>query len=251
MGNKKTKRKSHKLLKIFLCLLFTVIIALCVLAVWQRENIGAFIRAQNTSQEDIASEIATSKANTQKEIEKYNIPIKRDFTLEEEEEIRKGTLSVDEAVRRIMGKPAQSEEKADLNESSEKITNNGNDAVLQEDTSLTEEEQIIANHLKEMYSLKAYYIGQLGAFEKDLKAQYKSTYGNTKNVSAIASVVQNNMSRIINLESECDTEVNKVLTDMKNELNAIGADTGIVQVVEDSYINEKSLRKSYYLSLYN
>jgi hypothetical protein len=38
---------------------------------------------------------------------------------------------------------------------------------------------------------------------------------------------------------------------MRSELEAIGASTDIVSVAEDSYVNEKALRKSYYLSLYN
>ncbi len=253
MGNKKNNRKSHKLLKIFLCLVLMLVIAVAALAVWQRENIGAFIKAQNTTQEDIAEEISASKANTQKEIEKYNIPIKRDFTLEEEEEIRKGTLSVEDAVRQIMYTDSKGEELTDLNgspASESGSTNTGGNTSSDGDAELTQEQQIVAGYLTEMYLLKAYYIGQLGVLERDLKAQYKAAGGSSKNTAAIAKIVQNNMGRVVNLESECDTKVETVLTNMKNELEAIGADTGIVQIAEDSYINEKSLRKSYYLSLY-
>lgn len=251
MGNKKTGRKSHRLLKIFLCLLLVIVAAAAALAIWQRDNINAVITAQSTSQEDIAQQISTSKANTQKEIEKYNIPIERDFTLEEEMEIQNGTLSVEEAVKRIMktsSAAAEGEESAENSGSSVQDAQSGSDDNGEE---LTDEQQIVAKYLKEMYTLKAYYIGELGVFERDLKSQYKSTYGTGKNAAAIAKVVQNNMGRVISLESECDKKVDAILANMKSELEAIGADTSIVAVVEDSYVNEKSLRKSYYLSLYN
>ncbi len=253
MENKNKNRKSHKLLKIFLFLLLAVVLVIAALAIWQKDNINAFIKAQNTTQEDIAAEISVSKANTQKEIEKFNIPIKRDFSLEEEEEIRKGTLSVEEAVKRIMTTNPQGEETNENQNGTTATDNNKSEAFLhtEDEPELTGEQQIVAKYLTEMYTLKAYYIGQLGSFERELKAEYKKQNGNNKNAASIAKFVQSNMGKAISLETECDNKVEGILTNMQNELEAIGADTSIVQIAEDSYMNEKSLRKSYYLSLYN
>lgn len=246
----KDKKKSHRVLKVLLGLVVVIIIALIALAVWQRDNISAFIKAQNETQESIAEEISASKANTQKEIEKYNIPIKRDFTLEEEEAIRKGTLSVEEAVSRIMGTDSTDEDMAQQSDGTGDASPSDTSGGQTSGQELTEEQQIVTDSLKELYSLKAYYIGQLGVVENDLKAQYKAEVGTTFNATAVAGIVQKNMSRIMNLESECDDKVYSVLDNMRSELEAIGADTSIVDVAEDSYVNEKSLRKSYYLSLY-
>jgi hypothetical protein len=102
-----------------------------------------------------------------------------------------------------------------------------------------------------MYTLKAYYLGELGSFESELKAQYKDKYGNKKSAGAVADVIQSNMTKAAAMESECDSKVEEVLSNMRSELEAIGASTDIVSVAEDSYVNEKALRKSYYLSLYN
>lgn len=246
----KDKKKSHRVLKVLLGLVVVIIIALIAFAVWQRDNISAFIKAQNETQESIAEEISASKANTQKEIEKYNIPIKRDFTLEEEEAIRKGTLSVEEAVSRIMGTDSTDEDMAQQSDGTDDASPSDTSGGQTSGQELTEEQQIVTDSLKELYSLKAYYIGQLGVVENDLKAQYKAEVGTTFNATAVAGIVQKNMSRIMNLESECDDKVYSVLDNMRSELEAIGADTSIVDVAEDSYVNEKSLRKSYYLSLY-
>lgn len=250
----KGKKRSHKGLKILLGFIVLLFVAIIVLAVWQRDNISALMRAQSQTQETIAEEISASKENTQKEIEKYNIPIKRDFTLEEEEAIRQGTLSVEEAVSRILGNDREegTAQQSD-NESGTTSAGNTSDPTSSHSTSvqqLTEEQQIVTDSLTELYSLKAYYIGQLGVVENDLKAQYKAEVGTKFNATAVAKIVQKNMSRIISLESECDDKVYSVLDTMRSELEAIGADTSIVDVAEDSYVNEKSLRKSYYLSMY-
>ncbi len=268
MEEKVKKRKSHKLLKIILCIILLFVAAVSALAIWQRDNINAVIKAQSSTKEQLAEEINASKANTQKEIEKYNIPVKRDFTLEEEEQIRKGTLSVEEAVARIMSENSytggdeagtddnvSNTEQSDTAEVKGNADNKGNTADNSSDTeakkALTKEQEIAAKYITQMYALKAEYIGELGAFEKQLKKEYKQQFGSDRSAASISKFIQNNMGRAITMESQCDEKVDKVLTDMRNELEAIGADTTIVQIAEDSYMNEKSLRKSYYLSLYN
>lgn len=53
------------------------------------------------------------------------------------------------------------------------------------------------------------------------------------------------------LESQADSEVDALLAELKSKLEAIGADTSIISTMRDSYENEKTLKKSYYLSLFN
>lgn len=248
MEKKKGKKKSHWLLKAFLIILLLLAAAICGVSIWQKDNIKAVVKAQNSSNEEIADEMSQLKADTQSAIANYKIPITRDLTLEEEEEIRKGTLSVEEAISRIM--PTESGGEGEIAEGEKTENKNGVQSTSTK-SEYTPEQQIAAKYLKELYTLKAYYISQLGVLESDLKSQYKQINGNKKDAAAIAKVVQNNMGRVISLESECDKKVDTVLNNMRSELEAVGADTSIVQIAEDSYVNEKSLRKSYYLSLYN
>lgn len=262
MGDTTKVKKPHKLLKILLGVVIVFVLLCVALAVWQRENITAVIKASRYSSAEIADEISASKANTQKEIEKYDIPIKRDFTLEEEEALRNGTMSVDEAVSLLLGDDSGAEASAGDGEAQtgtsegqqtaggSKSSNSSTDTQAQ-GKELTQEQQIVTDGLTQMYTLKAYYLGELGSFEKDLKAQYKQKYGTQKSAGAVAEVVQSNMTKVAEMESECDKKVDAVLSDMRERLEAIGASTDIVSVAEDSYINEKALRKSYYLSLYN
>jgi uncharacterized protein YxeA len=247
---KKPKSLLGKIVKVFLCLLLVLVIAIAALCYWQRDNISAFVKSRNSNSEDIAEEMSVSKAKTNEEIEKYNVPIKRDFTVEEEEQIRKGELSVEEAVSRLF--QADGTSQTQTNTATGETASDGSSGSVAEDTTtaLTPEQEIISNYVTQIYSLKAEYIGKLGSLERELKAEYKSANGTSKSAATIASFVQSNMGRAISMESECDAKVDALLTDMRNELSAIGADTSIVDTIEDAYIEEKALRKSYYLSLY-
>lgn len=53
------------------------------------------------------------------------------------------------------------------------------------------------------------------------------------------------------LESEADSKVESLLSELKSKLVSLGADTSIISTMRDSYENEKRLKKSYYLSLFN
>ena len=53
------------------------------------------------------------------------------------------------------------------------------------------------------------------------------------------------------LEGEADAKVEDLLSELKTELEAIGANPSIVDTMRSSYENEKTLKKSYYLSLFN
>ena len=75
-----------------------LIIAAAVISlfIWQKNNISAVISASKYSDEDIEQQITDSKKNVEDQLKDYNVTGLRDFTIEEEEDIRKGKLSVEE-----------------------------------------------------------------------------------------------------------------------------------------------------------
>ena len=67
---------------------------------------------------------------------------------------------------------------------------------------------------------------------------------------ARASTITKFTSVVRNLEKECDSKVESVIRNMTADLNAIGADTSIIQSVRATYANEKQLKLSYYANKY-
>ena len=86
---KKTNKK-HIGLKVFLVILFFLILVCIAVAVTQRDNISAVIDASKYSKVDIQKQMDDTKTEVQKTLEEYNAPAIRDFTPQEEEDIRKG-----------------------------------------------------------------------------------------------------------------------------------------------------------------
>lgn len=213
-----------------------LIIAAAVISlfIWQKNNISAVISASKYSDEDIEQQITDSKKNVEDQLKDYNVTGLRDFTIEEEEDIRKGKLSVEEAVEKI------------LSESNIVQTDKTDDVQGQESQKKTanSSSEIVSDYTVKLYSLKASYLGQIGNLIDEAKADYKGG-------ASASELMSNYLGRAASLEKEADSQVDSILSELKAKLNEIGADTGIVNTMKSSYENEKSLKKSYYLSLFN
>ncbi|MBQ9604559.1 MAG: hypothetical protein IJR45_04000, partial [Firmicutes bacterium] len=237
-------KKKRTVLKVFLGLVLVLGAAVAVVAAWQRENIKAVIDSKSYSQEELADKITESKQKVQQSLEVYDLPVMRDFTFEEEEMIRKGEITVDEAMQNIMVETAEktadnvSENTAGSGESSSSQTQ-----ISEQKTAST----ILSGYVTQLYEMKAYYLSQLGGLETEMRAVYVNS-GRDK--TKIPSIISSYMPRAASMESECDGRVNALISELRSELSSIGADTSIADEIYDAYINEKALKKAYYLSLY-
>ena len=236
------------MLKAFLVLFVLAAVIVGFLAYKQKENIKAVLDSRTYSSEELSNRIAESKQELQEAITVYDLPITRDFTLEEEDKIRKGELSAEEAMKLIT-----SSAEADTSDtSSADSASSSGQSGAQSDTTAAyvppnPADAIVANYLQQVYGLKAYYIGALGQVENEMRGVYVNS-GRDK--SKIPGIIQSYMPRVGALESECDGKIASLLANMRSELSAIGADTSITDKIYDAYINEKALKKAYYLSMY-
>ncbi|MCD8157726.1 MAG: hypothetical protein LUD77_02200, partial [Clostridiales bacterium] len=246
---------------LFAILIFFIIIIIlaAVIFIWQKDNISSAVKGYTSSSEDIAEEIADSKAAVNEILAEYDTPVLRDFTLEEEEMIRKGELTVDEAVALILkesetGGDSQTSEttggSSDSKSSSCLSGDENSDSSSNDDVSSVDNDTLVGNAAVELYSLKAYYIGRLGSLGSELKSEIMALPAEERTTGALTSLASSYMGTASSLESECDAQVSALLSQLKSDLESIGADTSIVSTLQDQYQNEKNLRKSYYVSTY-
>lgn len=104
----------------------------------------------------------------------------------------------------------------------------------------------IGEKISELYSLKAYYLSMLGSMLSQAKAEYASMGGG----SSSDSLAREYLAKAGNLEEECDSRVYAVLAELESELIQNGRDTSVVTSLEEAYLKEKRLKKSYYLTNY-
>lgn len=216
--------------KILLTIIAVLAIVVIAVGVWQRDNIGAVVKTITKSADEIAQEMNDTKKKLEEDLKKQNINVVSDFTAEEEKKILNGELSVEDAVASLNTKY----------ENSQKNTAKTNNPQA---------DKLIGEKTVELYSLKAYYLGQLGQMEKTVKSEYAALPKEKKNLIGKKDMVNRHMSTAVGLMNQCDARVEEILAELKAGLESLNADTSIIKTIRTAYENEKNLKKAYYISL--
>ena len=215
---------------VLLSIIGVLVLALVSIIIWQFDNICAVVKAFTSTSEQIALEMNDTKKKLENDLKNQNFDVVSDFSAEEEKQIIKGELTVEEAV-------------AGLNDRYKNSMNNASN------TNNPLANKLIGEKTVELYSLKAYYLGQLGQMEKTVKSEYAALPVEKKNLLGKKDIVNRHMSTALGLMNQCDAKVEEILAELKAGLENLGADTSIIQTIRKAYEGEKNLKKAYYLSL--
>lgn len=227
-----------KWVRVFLIVAAIVLAVIISIAVWQRNNISAVVKTVTKTEAEIAEELDSGKKQLEADIkEKYNTEVVSDFTAEEERKIIKGEISVDEAVKILESKKQSS---GNNENSNTQKPLNSNEVLVDE---------LIGDKAIELYSLKAYYLGKLGQMEAMVKKDYIALPKEKKNLVGKQEIVSKYIGTATSLLKQCDSQVDKLLKELEQELKKLKADTSIIKTIEASYENEKALKKAYYIKL--
>lgn len=241
-----------KINKILLTILTIIVFAFAAVVVWQYDNISALLNGMNKSTEDLALEIDKKRDDLKTEVEKYtNSPV-IDITAEDEQKLIKGEISLEEISEKY-NLPIEYMKDEEVNKDPEDIPTEIPNEIPNEvpvDNSKQIEKEI-GDSVGRMYALKAKYVNKLGELEREVIDQYAKLPESKQNMDAKKELVMSNLDYIAKLEKTCDTEVGEVISSLEENLKDLGGDLKIIQILKKSYNDEKELKKSYYLSLYN
>lgn len=238
------------------------------LVIWQWQNIKAVSGALRYSKEEIAEQIEEQKMEIETVLKEYGLENIGDFTLDEEEAIRKGTMTFEEAVEaKIKREQEAKKQSSSVEQGANQVQGTTEEGAQDKAQQANQENNQIDNQtshvtaqmtgtakasaeqsINEMYALKAKYLGALGGLESQAISEYKSAKAAGEDVTP-ASIVSKYMGTGLSLQSQCDGEVASVLSSLKSTLVSEGASTAIIPVMKAAYEREKELKKSYYLSL--
>ena len=252
-----------KIIKKVSLILAVVIILISALVWWQFENIKSVYYWFKYDNQNVSEMIE----NKNKEVDKYikdksNLNVRPSTEMEQklhQEEI----ISDDELVDVLTGKTDVKDlfgKEIDLNDSKNFVDESGN-KLTKEDLESSKKETQSAETQKDnsqrasecvarMYVLKSNFETRLTALFEQAKSEYISIPGKGSRELRL-SVLKNYYSKISDLESECDAQVNVVLSELDAILKESGEDRSIVQKIRQSYNDEKSLKKAYYLNMLN
>lgn len=106
----------------------------------------------------------------------------------------------------------------------------------------------LAGMVGEIYGLRSSFVGELNGLLQQAKAEYValSPEERDKQKAALASKY---VGLAGGLESNCDAQMEDILSRMQKHLKDTGGDVSMVKEVRKVYENEKALKKSYYMSM--
>ncbi len=242
----KTMKKTFKILIILLIVITCVAAGLLI---WQSDNISSLISGLSSSSEELAAKMDDQRNKLKTEVEKYVSRPIEDISAEDEKKLIKGEITVEEIADKY-NLPLDYMKDADTS-LSEGTTNNPQDASNEVQPDSKAIDKAISEGVSKMYALKAKYVNKLGEVERTVLKEYKNLPKEKQNKDGKYKILMDNLDSVAKLEKKCDDEVAKVLSDLEEELESLNGDTEIVKILREAYKQEKEIKKSYYLSMYN
>jgi hypothetical protein len=246
-------RKSRRVLRAALYTLGALAIAAIGVAVWQRENIGAYITSRRYTPAQLKEQIEEQEASAEKILSELPEAAVRDLTDEEKEKLRSGEVSEEEAAALLVapadgGGSGKSEEEAAA--AGGETVAEGDEAVAGGDEAAAQARGRVSELIAEIYVLRASMTARLEGIAEAAIAEYESQPAGERTQARKRELAARCLSEAASLESECDARMENIVKELETQLRETGGDAGVAEEIRQAYKAEKSLKKSYILSQY-
>lgn len=252
-----------KLWKKILCVLvLALLLAAAALAVWQRENLNALAQAQKYTQEELEEKLAENgRAIREAMADAPEITV-RDLTDAERQALRDGTLSKETLVEQLLAVDGGAGETEAPPTSGPADAPSPQEPTLpqpssqpqaqqpQSQSSAAEEDyrKRLSALIAEVYVLREEYTISLENMESAAKADYRAIPEDKRTKTALAGLVSTYLSRGSALEKECDGKMDAIVAELETLIKENQGDMTLVDLVVNTYADEKSLKKAWYMS---
>jgi hypothetical protein len=126
-----------------------------------------------------------------------------------------------------------------------------NDGALINSAINKEAEEKLAELVAEAYVLRTYYTNRLERMRVSALAEYSALSKEERTQSKKMDIGMKYAGLAGELEGDCDGKMNSLVARIEKELKLSGSDTSVINEIKFYYAEEKSLKKAYFLSLYN
>lgn len=240
--------------KILLGIAAVLAVAAGVLCVRQWNNITAARYTLTMDQDAVSSRIAENEAVLHEVLTEYDLA---DYTPSEEEiaAVASGEKTTQELAQEMVSAQAassQAGEAAAPAASGTAASSAGSSGPAQsaapsapaQPAAPSYDDQIRAQ-VAMMYVLRSTFVSRLDELVNQAVFDYALAENFTRDGRMAA--VTPYLDAVSTLEEECDAEVATVVTELRRLLKASGQDDSLAKKVEETYEEEKSLKKAYYL----
>lgn len=252
-----------KLWKKILCVLvLALVLAAAALAVWQRENLNALAQAQKYTQEELEEKLAENSRVIREAMAAAPEITARDLTDAERQALRDGTLSKEALVEQLLDTDSGAGKTEAPSTTSSADAPSPQEPVQAQAPSQAQAQQPqsqpsaaaedyrkrLSALIAEVYVLREEYTISLENMESAAKADYRAIPADKRTKTALAGLVSTYLSRGSALEKECDRKMDAIVAEMETLIKENRGDMTLVDLVVNTYADEKSLKKAWYMS---
>lgn len=236
--------KKHKTARSVLLIVLAVLVLVVGLLAWRfRKEIQAFAISRQYSTAELEGQLAENDQTIRDAVEASSDVTVRAPTEEEREALRDGSLSQEELIGRLTGESA-----AGSSDSAPETAAPEEQPAEQAPAEPPEYQKQLSALIAQVYVLREEYLAALDNMETSAKADYRALSDSQRTAGKLASLVSDYIGRATRLEKECDGKMDAIIAQMETLIQANNGDMSLTDTVFNTYVNEKSLKKAWYMS---
>ena len=236
--------KKHKTTRTVLLIVLAVLVLAVGLLAWRfRKEIQAFAISRQYSTAELEGQLADNDQTIRDAVEASSDVTVRAPTEEEREALRDGSLSQEELIGRLTGESA-----AGSSDSAPETAAPEEQPAEQAPAEPPEYQKQLSALIAQVYVLREEYLAALDNMETSAKADYRALSDSQRTAGKLASLVSDYIGRATRLEKECDGKMDAIIAQMETLIQANNGDMSLTDTVFNTYVNEKSLKKAWYMS---
>ena len=233
--------------KTILCTILVLLaVSLAGLFWWQRDNLKAIHAATQHTSAELEEKLEENQQMIQEAVKAAGEVTVGEITEEDRQAFRDGSMTQEQLVERLTngGEGEPREEPA----STSRPENDGKTPPEPPKPAENTYQKELSALIARVYVLREEYTLALDTMYADAKAEYLALPAEKRTKTHLLKMARGYLSRASALEKECDGKMDEIVRAMEKLLRENNGDLGLVDTVVYTYANEKSLKKSWYMS---
>jgi len=248
--------------KLIYGILLAFVVGVGALSIWQWNNISAALSFLRFSKEELEEQLDQKDQAIKDAVNALPDVSIRDITQEEKDALRDGTLTQEELIDSLI-KPQQPKEQTEETEPDDPVVDpepaapkpkpepEPKPSKPEPEPKPPEQsayEKQLAAIIAEVYVLREQFLIKLDQLLEEAKAEYKALSPEQRSKTNMVPLVADYMARGTQLEEECDTKIVEILDRLEKLVRENNGDTKLSQTIFDTYVDEKSIKKAWYMA---
>ena len=229
---------------------------------WQRDNLKAVHAATQHTSAELEEKLEENRQMIQEAVRSASEVTVREVTEEERQALRDGSMTQEQLMERLTGSggggpsqpdaesavPASRPESGGKTDAAPETPDAAAAGEKSEKSAESSYQKELSALIAKVYVLREEYTLALDTMYADAKAEYLALPAEKRTTTQLAKMAKGYLSRANALEKECDGKMDEVIRAMETLIRDNNGDLTLVDTVVYTYANEKSLKKSWYMS---